>query len=397
MQRPDYIHWLLSEANYQKSYVIPTNPKQKLADFYVLTHLSTVQDPTAARLGPKITMSSAGDGSRFEKLKYLVDQNLKLLVSHLRAQFLYDLGFSILSEVQSCFRVDAQLRVKYSFEKMARQNFDNEIYKGALMRKSSRFGERTPRFLDGIQDDIEDRKNRGLYVPDQDIVSSKSWLAHLSVNDPTGIARSLEEIKLIFLETEEEEYGGKVWANIADGWYTLYKANNQRQQIVAIDHIIDLQHNNGVAFNKNRSWTIENGDEFGISVDRWLEEFLDQKSILATRKIVRYCSPIVRDLANRMFASDPSNRKPYYRDGSGEEIDDHSERHTVRRYYEKHKSKFPQMNYDDLRRFFMRAAEMGLGKYGIPEDERIRRMLLIAKPSDQSDDEILQKNLDKIM
>ena len=41
----------------------------------------------------------------------------------------------------------------------------------------------------------------------------------------------------------EHEYGGPAWASICDGWFRLNKSKSGSKLVVAIDHILDLQHN----------------------------------------------------------------------------------------------------------------------------------------------------------
>lgn len=57
----------------------------------------------------------------------------------------------------------------------------------------------------------------------------------------------------------QNKYGGKSWANIADGWLKLYNAKSNDDIKIYIDHIYDLQHNTNTVFNKLESYYKEGG------------------------------------------------------------------------------------------------------------------------------------------
>lgn len=64
------------------------------------------------------------------------------------------------------------------------------------------------------------------------------WSDGLSREDLVG------DMKWVYENANwEDEYGGPAWASICDGWFRLNKAKSGSKLIVAIDHILDLQHN----------------------------------------------------------------------------------------------------------------------------------------------------------
>ena len=71
-------------------------------------------------------------------------------------------------------------------------------------------------------------------------------------------------------EWDAMSYAGEPWAAIARGWLGLKAARSVRDQAVQIDHIYDLQHNNGSVFNKLAKYDMGDGYE-------WLAEVLDYK------------------------------------------------------------------------------------------------------------------------
>jgi hypothetical protein len=75
------------------------------------------------------------------------------------------------------------------------------------------------------------------------------------------------------------EYGGKAWANIADGWFMLDKANDYNDKVIAIDHAYDLQHNTGSIFNKLSTYHKEasNDSFYKKQGYKWIKAALDHK------------------------------------------------------------------------------------------------------------------------
>lgn len=80
-------------------------------------------------------------------------------------------------------------------------------------------------------------------------------------------------------------YGGKPWAQITEGWMRLQRAKTQEDQIVAIDHIYDLQHNSGSVFDKLAGYYQTDIDyrRYTNTVDEvsnmeWLYDALEKKA-----------------------------------------------------------------------------------------------------------------------
>jgi hypothetical protein len=65
-------------------------------------------------------------------------------------------------------------------------------------------------------------------------------------------------------------FGGKAYVPIVEAWFQLRDANNIGEQIIAIDHAFDLEHNTGSIFTKAESWG--DGEEFG-----WIQDILSYK------------------------------------------------------------------------------------------------------------------------
>ena len=68
----------------------------------------------------------------------------------------------------------------------------------------------------------------------------------------------------------ESHYGGKAWAMVADAYTKLSVATTQGEQMVAIDHVYDLEHNNGTLFTKIKEYSGDGGY-------KWIRLALDFK------------------------------------------------------------------------------------------------------------------------
>jgi hypothetical protein len=102
------------------------------------------------------------------------------------------------------------------------------------------------------------------------------------------------------------QYAGKNWQNICDAYLRLDDATSFNETSVAIDHVIDLQHNTGSVFNKLRDLS---NDRFMpiIALDS-LAHLLDLKAsitdyrqLLQPYKGIYFCSGTIRLIAQRIL------------------------------------------------------------------------------------------------
>lgn len=92
----------------------------------------------------------------------------------------------------------------------------------------------------------------------------------------------------------ESDYGGKNWKNIANAWIRLDDAKTADQRSIAIDHIMDLQHNNDTVFNKLQTYY---KDEAGGGYN-WLQQFLTfKKYVDSPWKLYDKASPSMKKIA----------------------------------------------------------------------------------------------------
>ena len=92
----------------------------------------------------------------------------------------------------------------------------------------------------------------------------------------------VEFAKIIFSDFKwSESFGGKSWADIADGWLKLYDApytpaDNGGNTSAYIDHIYDLEHNSGTVLDKLKSYGIYDENAEYHNYD-WIKGVLDAK------------------------------------------------------------------------------------------------------------------------
>ena len=117
----------------------------------------------------------------------------------------------------------------------------------------------------------------------------------------------------------DEGYGGGAWQDICEGWLKLNESKPfSAEEQVALDHIFDLQHNNGSVLDKLSKYTMvseaveDDDEEEDISADdyegdydaassiEWLQRVLDHKRDAKNMyELLAYASGPVRSMAER--------------------------------------------------------------------------------------------------
>jgi protein-tyrosine-phosphatase len=102
-----------------------------------------------------------------------------------------------------------------------------------------------------------------------------------------------------------DQYGGKTWAEVSEGFDALERASSLNQIIVAIDHINDLSHNNATIMTKlfsgYRGWGVQD----------WIEEFLDVKATThAFEFLIPLASSDVRKIVTEYLSVEKGKRVP---------------------------------------------------------------------------------------
>lgn len=260
------------------SYTAPDSVRLRIYDFYVLSYLNFLVDKMPVK------------NYRYEdtELKASVKDACKIIASTLRESLLEDVLYAIVSETTHAIRPADEVYGGYSFEQqelphpMMFKRFDNDqdmqiytILVNALQEHVS---------VNPFDDLGESRKgdifNATLNIlKKHNITVSRYVKACKSILNPEYIEWS-------------EMYAGQPWIDICDGWLRLYysKVNSSEEQ-VAIDHIFDLEHNNGSVLNKKQTYS-----------GNWLKRVLDHKRDAESMyELIPHASGPVSSMAQRVL------------------------------------------------------------------------------------------------
>ena len=244
-------------------YSVPNDTGRKIYDFYVLNYLdfSVKQMP----------VKNYRDED--EEIKNSVADAFKKNSSNLRAELLNDVAASINSEIVG---------------EMGEFGSLSEIDKNKL---------KTLLTEDELKYFISIQK---IFNKSGEDSTEKQWQKMSLFLDQNNIptARYIRFCHKLFGKDFEWNtyYGQGPWQIICEGWLRLAESTkSSAEEVVAIDHIFDLQHNNGSVFDKLAKYTKDG------SVD-WLEDILDHKATVTNiYQLLNDCSGSVRSLAVRVL------------------------------------------------------------------------------------------------
>lgn len=113
--------------------------------------------------------------------------------------------------------------------------------------------------------------------------------------DPEQVMKLASELFYSSMRVNwQVDYGGSIWARVADSWSKLKNAKMMNELMVYMDHVYDLQHNTNTIFNKMSSYYhYDNGPGC-----QWLTNALDHKAqIQSPYELLAYVSRPMRKLA----------------------------------------------------------------------------------------------------
>ena len=244
---------ILSEAKLGNwKYRLPTDKEERLYDFYFMTMF----------FGRKITDMD---------IRSATDEIKKAILPNLKKDLLESVFFSLCAEFRHATDRNAIDAVIDSVEKaLGKQHADHllKFYEVLL-----------------IQQNVLSKSKKLARKMSPDVVTrSRDGLVRLSQQEGSYVqvykaaATAFRGKKDMFVEIcshayfklrWNSSYGGKAWGGIAKGWQRLKDAKAESDQIVAIDHIYDLQHNTGSVFTKVK--------EYYKGGYGWLKRALDYK------------------------------------------------------------------------------------------------------------------------
>lgn len=288
---------------FSKEYRYPATPRTKMYDFYVLSYVGDlVERPEEyAPRGHMITLE--------DDVKTAAEEARKTIVTKLAAEIEEDVFQSIASEMRHAavtadrmeesayVLVDPEVSNKriylwQALEETIERGKDGRItftywdkdkkenFRAMNLKLHQTFGTNVKqmradaKWLRGIYEGIEVDEggfNPGDYKKVRERVGAERErfvrLAEKVFGDHHVFWGDEFELRV---EWDAMSYAGEPWAAIARGWLGLKAARSVRDQAVQIDHIYDLQHNNGSVFNKLAKYDMGDGYE-------WLAEVLDYK------------------------------------------------------------------------------------------------------------------------
>jgi len=223
------------------TYYVPKDKEYMLFDFYAL---SLVYPDKLDDINMKIAFKEAK-----EKIATALVEDFKYALSYALASEFRHIGGASPTEVQLDTGYNYIKDAYFDhFKNMGEKKFGDQYYK--LMNKS----------------------RGGFWTRDDSFkVINKMKLP------PSKLAKIYKKsfVSSFFDRYLGPGFGGKPWAMIADAWERLYSTKGVNNQMVLIDHIYDLQHNNDTVFDKVKKYYKKTPSGFkGLS---WLKIALNFK------------------------------------------------------------------------------------------------------------------------
>ncbi len=271
MNNLDFKNWILQEAFGSFKYQFPSDKKQQMADFYALQMLLGRDSFDLKR--QKIIADKGEDSYQFGKPRSMDDQpdkegQLDYVIGEIRDQMLPQLKKEILEDV--LYSIAAE------FRHVKDDNTSKEILKLAqklgpeyeyITKKYFRYFMATGSH-DGFLRRVNNDKEKHHNISSSYLNAYKAYLISKATPE-----QFVNLAKLFFEEASwTTGYGGENWANICKAWMDLNKAKSIQSMFVQIDHIYDIQHNNGSVFDKLASYQNKQGSH------NWIANFLDKKA-----------------------------------------------------------------------------------------------------------------------
>lgn len=272
-----YLKDLLLLTEGWKTYRLSSNPKVLLYDFYVLSYLTTLPlNQTQKGFSGNLIGRDPND------VVHDIAYAQSILLPVLLKQMKNSLFFAICAEIRHVFDREQDFSL-----------FKNH----RLLKHYCRY------YKQMVGPTIPDefhlrRKVRNPQVIPGSFHYNDSYKAAMLAIKKTGTSTVAfaELAARLFTECDwDHYYGGKKWAEIADGYIMLCKATTNSEKQVAIDHAYDLEHNSGTALNKVGDFAINNSYE-------WIKLALDHKrDAKSMYDLLPHCSSDMRKLALEAF------------------------------------------------------------------------------------------------
>ena len=270
MLRFNTYHQLVVEG---VTYKLPSSPEYWMADFYMLSFISTIDFD--ALLKPSIQRPQGiVSAIRGEKYKEDIQYAKETLYPALKSQMLNDTFYAIVTELRHAFEPLAILKPW----QLAGEDVPKTIMRGKKMEQvQDRLENIPPWFFQMAKDYRAMYKGKDLFEKSESYYRTYKFVVDWLTKNNISFAQLVTAGENVFSiwTIWEEEYGGSAWSNICKAWLQLNESGNDlNKQAVYIDHIYDLEHNNGTVFNKIQRYAgTSRYDPF-----KWIKEFLDFKA-----------------------------------------------------------------------------------------------------------------------
>jgi hypothetical protein len=321
------------------NYFVPSDKEKQMYDFYMLANLrgvankrSTIQFGGVAGVKPFYEPGGFEDLESEEKqLDYMLEEVADKLLPYLKKEFLAVLLQSVAGEVKDALYFNDTYMLDLLMKHESPD--ESEAFSDFIMELVSRMHPITDDASDfyGDHDKWSDEEIDNISHEDsEDFKDYQNWHKRSFGHNDSGVkfqrdidSKSVLEIamkyfkehafmkiaKILFLKADwNESYGGKNWAQIADAYGKLYYANNKNQLMVAIDHVYDLQHNNGSIFTKNSDYAKKTTviSSMGYKSERldygWIQNALDfKRDLKSIKELIDKVSPQMKKLAARII------------------------------------------------------------------------------------------------
>ena len=253
-------------------YSVPQDPEKRFYDFYTLSLYNDL-------LGNKNILTSGllkpgWDEDTISDLKSIVQDGFKEILGYMYKDVLDASVTAVVSELRHALERSHDGMGKEESQKI----FDN-IEPEETRNKFKKFLDVHYEFVDHSMDD-NDYAYGGGGGGDDDEESMQSYenskiafkKSKMSIPEVIDVGQTLFPLKIWY-----QDYGGMSWFNITSALERLYKAKSDSDKVLALDHILDLEHNTGSIFTKSRRYSKASHSKDERPSFVWIKKALDFK------------------------------------------------------------------------------------------------------------------------
>lgn len=248
-------------------YKIPNDPETRIYDFYVAEQLYYL-----LKAGPPETRSFKElDPSDSDYVS--IEEAVNELTSYLRTELMSNIFQAVAGE----------MRHLNSFGTAKKDPTIQKYFQNLAVRQQKPS-------LTGKKDPADRVTQKGLDSSASRAAPIAAAFDTIKESSPEDFMRGAKEA--FANGSWSSSYGGKPWAGIAHGWLMLKNAKNTNDLIIAIDHVLDLEHNNDTFFDKIPKYSKSGYD--------WVKKALDFKYEADLPSLIGKASSSMKSMARRL-------------------------------------------------------------------------------------------------